>query len=124
MNTDKTVNFKAKINKHFNVDNIDEELTMATNEYLVFLIKCFNEKNDFHVDNFNRNGLIHIKDFYTKLKTNILRNSQLETYNELFRDIKPASFKCMNFIIINYINTVCPHDNKKLYIKMQTLLSL
>lgn len=122
MNNKKIVNFKAKINKHFALDRLDEELTTATNEYLVFLIDCFNKKNDFYVDNFNRNGLIHVKEFYTKLKTNILRNSELEDYTELFADINPASIKCMNFIIINYINTACPDDNKKIYIKMLSLL--
>lgn len=119
---EKPVNFNNKINQHFTANNIDDEMTEAINEFLVFLIRCFNDKNDFYVPDFNKNVLIYIKRFYTKLKTNILNKTSLNSYTELLNNIDNKSLKCMKFVLMNYINSVCPNEERKLYIKMVSII--
>lgn len=126
-NKNKKVDFNRKINEHFLDESIiDENQTKAINEFLVFLIECFNLKNNFHIKNFNKKSLILIRQFYSQIKTNILSEYEYSNYQEFFNNIDKSTINCMFFIINNYLNNVIPsndHNKRKIFINMITLLN-
>lgn len=84
------------------------------NELITLLNFCFQKKNDFFVENFNRRVINDIYLSYNKLKTNILTSE----VKELFIDIPKGNIKLIRFILINFINnfpTITNNqDNKSL----------
>lgn len=120
------IDFKNKINYHFVESSLiaNEKETDAINEFIVFLVTCFMEKNNFHVKNFNKKSLKFIKNFFSKLKTNILKKEEFDSYVKFFEGITFNEINCMSFIINNYISVKGDEiENKNIYLAMIGLLN-
>lgn len=67
---------------------------------IILLNYCFLKKNNFFIENFNKNVVKTVWKVYNTLKTNILTNNRVD----LFEGIKAQELKSIRFIISNTVN--------------------
>lgn len=90
------VDYKSKtknICKNMNLSSDD------VNQLVIFLNYCFLTKNNFFVENFNKNMLKNVYHVYNTIKTNIISCD-----NNLYTDIDISELKLLKFILNNFVN--------------------
>lgn len=100
---------KNKLPKDFNIQSND------INNLIAILNFCFQKKNNFFIQNFNKRVIRNIYVSYNQIKTNILTPSIIN----LFEQIEVDNLKLLRFILINFINNYETNDtdeNKDLYL--------
>ena len=83
------------------------------NELVALLNYCFQKKNNFFIENFNKRVIRNIYVCYNQIKTNILTPS----IDEIFYNIDYDNLKLLRFILINFTNNfeiINNADNKEL----------
>jgi hypothetical protein len=70
------------------------------NEFIAFLNFCFQAKNDFFVENFNKRIIKNVYLAYNQIKTNILSPE----IDYIFESISHDQIKLLRFIVLNFIN--------------------
>ena len=80
--------------------NNPELIENDVNEFVALLNYCFQKKNNFFIDNFNKRVIKNIYLSYNQIKTNILTPS----IENIFDNIKNDDIKLMRFILVNYVN--------------------
>lgn len=103
---DYTLKIKNKIPKNSNL------LCSDINEFIGFFNYCFQQKNNFFVENFNKKVIKNIYVSYNRVKTNIL-TPEVEN---VFGDIELSNMKLLRFVLINFVNNfeIINPDNKEL----------
>lgn len=91
--------YTEKINNHLflNPDIKASEI----NNLIILLNWCFNEKNNFFAENFNKKLVFSIYELYNQLKSNILNN---DSQVDIFDKIDVPKLKTLKFILYNYIS--------------------
>lgn len=90
-------------NKLYNGENLQEK-SEDINNLVILLNWCFNTKNNFFIDDFNKRLVHPVCDSYNKLKTNILSSDVFYNIEEVFKDIPEENIKTLRFILLRYIN--------------------
>lgn len=85
-----------------------KENSVEINSFVNFLNYCFQKKNNFFIDNFNKRSLRDVLRFYNQLKSNIL----ISNNTDVFDSISLKGYKCIRFILISIIN-LKKEDNKE-----------
>lgn len=77
-----------------------QQSAQDVNSMIVLLNYCFLKKNNFFIDNFNKNVVKTVWKVYNTIKTNILTNDKLD----LFEGVNAQELKSVRFIISNTVN--------------------
>lgn len=85
------------------------------NSMIILLNYCFLKKNNFFIENFNKNVIKTVWKVYNTLKTNILTINKLD----LFEGINSQELKSVRFIISNTVN-----NYKKIMLNNNELCSI
>jgi hypothetical protein len=83
------------------------------NEFVALLNYCFQKKNNFFIENFNKRVIKNVYLSYNQIKTNILT----PTINDVFENINHDNLKLLRFIVANFINNfelISSQDNDDL----------
>lgn len=90
-------------NKLYDSEN-PKEKSEDINSLVILLNWCFNTKNNFFIEDFNKRLVHPVCDSYNKLKTNILSPDVFYSIEEVFKDIPQENIKTLKFILFRYIN--------------------
>lgn len=90
------VDYRDKISKH--IQNQDIIKAEDVNLFIQFFNWCFQERNDFLIENFNKSNLKHMLKAYNKIKSNIL---SLDYSVKIFDNLDVKELKLLKFIIFN-----------------------
>lgn len=80
--------------------NTPEIIESDINEFVALLNYCFQKKNNFFIENFNKRVIKNVYLSYNQIKTNILTPS----INDVFDSVSIDNIKLLRFIVVNFIN--------------------
>mgnify|MGYP006872970518 CR=1 FL=1 len=82
--------------------NICKNMSLSpidVDQLVIFLNYCFLTKNNFFVENFNKNMLKNVYHVYNTIKTNIISCG-----DNLYTNINVSELKLLKFILNNFVN--------------------
>lgn len=89
------VDYILKIKQHLNSDVVKAE---EINEFINFMNRCFRERNNFMIPNFNLSNLKLCLSAYNKMKSNILSS---KSDIQVFTGLTDQELKVLVFILFN-----------------------
>lgn len=92
---------KIKLKSFFeNKDVISEDI----NNLIVLLNWCFNKRNNFFIDDFNKKNIYPVSISYNQLKTNILSKEYFDKISDIFYKIEIQNLKTLKFVLYKFVN--------------------
>lgn len=94
--------YTLKIKNKLHVENNDV-ISEDINNLIIFLNWCFQKKNNFFINDFNKKNIFSVCVSYNQLKTNVLSKEVFNNITEIFTKIDDNNLKTIKFILHNYI---------------------